>query len=90
MTKNEMTLRDYFAAQAMVPAMKHWRKEDADDTEDGKGTFNWPAAEDLEVDFWESPDIHDDCFEAAKLAYHMADAMMFARTLPSNATVGHV
>ena len=71
-----MTLRDYFAGKAMVMALDYWRRVGCEE-----GCTPQP-----DYDFrWDPDRITLDCKEVAELSYVMADAMLCARKLPSNA-----
>jgi hypothetical protein len=68
---NGMDLRDYFAAKAMPLAMK-WVEHNYSQVLHGND-WMWNEKEDEEED-------EDDATEIAGIAYHIADAMMKARS----------
>ena len=72
-----MTLRDWFAGQAMAAMVASHQKHNLDERTRGGGESLWdytmPAIEDLEYDPENGPE------QIARVAYVVADAMLAAR-----------
>lgn len=67
-----MNLRDQIALRILPIAIEHWKNCDA--AEEGGGLFTWEDCRD-------NKDTYSyDCLNAAENAYHMADAMLSARS----------